>query len=279
MFEISPQRTLRWALFTCFWVRSAARYGNYFEFDSEHPHRMPLSKKCGDFECPAFQRPVQKYEADYKIWAWTECPLEAKTAQKLDQAAMDRRASMQKDLGSCCEAKYVCMHTCGMKLQDCYKVYWECVERECYVKWKDDNQDCLHIASWNDIRHLPAHDTGELNPMPMYGENVCQAFNALQRQSCDCVPHADWEGLLQKRMEAFFHSYDSTQLSKKGKVKEKTWKAWRNKRPMMMFAYSMKFKADGAVEYRRNTSAEEVLENEELKSESGSSSSAGQVEL
>mmetsp|Transcript_26030 Transcript_26030/g.57261 ORF Transcript_26030/g.57261 Transcript_26030/m.57261 type:complete len:290 (-) Transcript_26030:63-932(-) len=259
-------RCLSLSLLLAWCPRCAAKYGNYHEFDSEYPHRMPLSKKCGDFECPAFQRPVQKYEADFKIWAWTECPVQPAVNQHVGEAVAARRLQMQKNLTACCQVKYVCMHTCGMKLQDCYRTFWECAERTCYRDYKDENQECLSTASWNDIRHLPDVENGELPVMGMYGENVCQAFNQLQRTSCDCVPHAEWEGLLQKRMEAFFTTYDPSQLTKKGKVKEKVWKNWRNKRPMMMFAFTMKFKQD-AVEHRRNESAHLEEENPEEPTE------------
>jgi hypothetical protein len=243
------------------WRTSAAK--KYWEHDSGHGHRQEL-RKCGnkkdskDFECPAGHRPVQQPENAYKVWTWEAC-----APKELMDSGYKHAGRNIPTPSKCCELKYLCANTCGMKLQQCFNIYWECVETECdrlARANKEEEREILDACVWGGARHdlsqLP-EDEGAFQGSEVprgASENHCTLFERMQQQACKCVPTSEWEVKLQERLEDFFRTYEPSMLNRKGKLKDKKlWKAYKGKKPELFFNLHKSYLQKGAVEVRNFT--------------------------
>mmetsp|Transcript_118764 Transcript_118764/g.380396 ORF Transcript_118764/g.380396 Transcript_118764/m.380396 type:complete len:181 (-) Transcript_118764:30-572(-) len=146
-------------------------------------------------------------------------------------------------LTKCCQVKYICAQTCAADFQLCFDNFWDCAEMEC-SRFKDQSRACLEEAGWNDMRYLNRQSHGKVlwRSIPKEQE-TCSAFQALQKDACDCVPQAEWEPTLKERFEAHFEAHAPDLLNKKGKVKDKKlWKSWKGKRQEMFLSLILKVK-------------------------------------
>lgn len=204
----------------------------YWKYDAAHQHRRAIGK-CKKFECPAFQRPVQK--------PWDEfTPTAPDVTPNIREIEPDKS---EKGLSVCTASKYVCAQTCGIDFQECYDTYWKCAETICrHVAGPSggENDHCLAAAQHNDIYYFTFESVmAHFMPTPKPDE-VCEQFQEMQRDACDCVPHKDHEDKLKERLVDFYQHHDKEKLTAKGKVKDKNfWKAWRGKRPVMFYSLMM----------------------------------------
>lgn len=202
---------------------------SYWKYDEAHNHRR-TNGKCVPYQCPSGQRPVKKVEADFKPDAPPYCP----------NLREDEPSNYDKALAPCCMSKYVCAQTCAIDFQECFDNYWNCAERIC-KGFGQDFEDCLATAVHNDFRYITKEKVlAHFLPSPPDKE-VCDTFRDHQREACDCVPEKDLEETLKDRLADFYQTYSPDQLTKSGKVKDKSfWKKWRGKRPSMFLNLALK---------------------------------------
>merc|ERR1712032_1360974 len=178
--------------------------------------------KCPkEFECPAFHRPVQKSEEAFLPWAWDIC-LHANS----------------EFLNKCCKAKYLCVQSCGTKIQECYDIFWECAESVCKEesqKWDSDEEQCLRLAAQNSIQFLHSGP----NPDEL-GFFTCETIYNFQKEACDCVQEVDYDAAIEGRFEDFYLDHEPHMLNKKGKIKDrKEWRKMKGKRGKHMWMLMM----------------------------------------
>jgi len=179
-------------------------------------------EKCPkEFSCPAFKRPVQKSEEEFLPWAWDIC-LEANSAF----------------INKCCKAKYLCFQTCGMTIQECYEIYWECAEAVCKEesnKWDSDEDQCKSLAAQSSIHIL--HSGPDVDELGFF---TCQTIYNFQKEACDCVDDVDYDAAIEARFEDFYLNHEPHRLNKKGKIKDrKAWRQHRGKRPRQLWMHMM----------------------------------------
>lgn len=222
-----------------------------FAHDANHPHR-PNSPECPNFECKAGKRPVPKAESEYKVFATDYCPNDGSQYE-----FQDGRTKFAKSLSQCCFMKDVCVGTCGIAFETCWKRYWKCAEHQCDVAVADspndgnfgsEKQSCLQIAGENGAARIWADRKPTTTKSLMFyhidHKQTCDDFRETQRQACDCVPAGEFDRALKKRTEDFFRIHSLRDLNKKGEIKsKKTWAAWKGKRPDMFMELTLRFNA------------------------------------
>merc|ERR1712217_340578 len=130
-----------------------------------------------------------------------------------------------------------------MKIQQCFDKYWDCAEDTCNSASKEQAQvmRCFALAGRNDLTYSSVKK--RLFPVSLKSGDLCQRFRDLQNMACDCVPAAELDSRLESRVEQFFGDHDNSQLTKKGKLKDKKlWKKWKGKRPAMYFDLLMQYR-------------------------------------
>lgn len=208
-----------------------AAAGKYWVHDYQKSSRMVMHKCKTEFECPAFQRPVQRDEEVYKVWTWSHC---------LNKGRGYLDVKFADTLATCCQSKYICMQTCGMKIQDCFDHYWQCAEYDCGKHKGQEYKSCLATAGLNDLRHVSQEPYEHFQKD---GEDQCKAIEDMQNKACACVPTAEWETKLLQRFESFLRDHEPEMLNSKGMLKDKKfWKLWKGKRAQLFLSVTLKHK-------------------------------------
>lgn len=208
-----------------------------------NPFRYDVPE-CPQFECAAGKRPVQKQESDFKAYALDHCYNDGTQYAPNDSPyTPDVRLHFAKDtVAQCCFGKDLCVATCGISFEFCFKEFWKCAEMHCradaQVTDESGYNGCLRLASENSASQIWAKRKPHFLGGPFLGgstKKMCKEFLQVQAQACDCVPAGDLDKRLKQRAIDFFRLHAPELLNKKGEIKNsKVWSKWKGKRPEMM---------------------------------------------
>merc|ERR1712217_878412 len=178
------------------------------------------------------------------------------------------------------------MHTCGMKIQECWDNYWQCVEGSCSQASKEQQEvmTCNSFGHNNDLSQRPQGDADGKREIISYSfksAERCQQLREMQKRACECVPSGELDARMKTRVEDFLREHEPTALNKKGEMKDKKiWKSWKGKRPQMFYQMIMRHRRE-TVELR-NKEGEvmpwDSLDKKDEKPADAEESSEGQID-
>lgn len=214
--------------------------------------------ECGTFfQCKAGDRPIQKQETDFKALALDYCFNDGK-------GWMASTELYRASLASCCYMKDVCLGTCGITYEECFKRFYKCAEFQCdraLSSVPDQEKStakhvCLDLANYNDATQIWSGRKPRLSTKNRRDEKgTCADFRALQKEACDCVPAGEYDKALKKRAEDFLRLHDPSQLNKKGEISKKLWSTGKGKRAEAYFELMMRFNASVEIQHSQKKQA------------------------